>query len=1744
MSGVHDNSEPDGGAQARGGGPFGGFEPDEDTAAILAALAPSSSTEAEQVASAEKARSLPITGEFEPLVDPSLLPELPMPGDPLEGPPFIPATGSVADRWRQVIQAYEREAEALGGTPNAAPLFLEVGRIYEEELGQPRQAASAYQRAFNLDPKNPSVLHASRRLFTEVGNWAMVVQIIGYEIDGATTDERRATLLAEKGTILEDKLSNPDEAQRAFRSALEQWSAEPLALNALERLHLYRKEYEPLYALYQSALSVANKPERRLPLILTSAQLAEDRLDDPSAAIQHYQEILQIDPANAVALEALRRLTLQTERWDEYVAVLTRTAELSEDPRIAGQHLVAAARVLQDKKDDPEQALHALLSALERAPEELLILKEIEVLYAQNDRMDEVVKVLRREAEVTSEPRERVPILAKLGALSEDLGLIDEAIEAFQDAVHLMPSYLPARQALGRLFERGERWADLAELFRREVEVERDGVAKVTQLFKLAEIRSTRLDDVDGAIVALQDLLVIKPDYPPAWAQLEMLYAVKGAWPELVRLLEEQLAFANDPDQQLLLLARIGQVAEEKADDLAAATAAFERMLAVRPDHLVAIRNLVRLAERQERYSEMLDYLETEIRITQDPRDLVHLHYRAAMVLHNHLQRTDEARARFEEVLNLDPGYLPALRGLGRIYGSGGESDALLAMYRRELEATESPERQVTLLFRMVDVALEQQKDELKAIEFLQEILEKEATNLPALRALAELHSRRGENDLLVEVLRREAESLTEPADRAATLLRVAEICEDRLDRADQAAEVYQEVLRLGHDFDAAISGLVRIYSAAGLWNALSRALRTAYDHARSDSARAAILVRSAEVAGDKLGNLDSAAESLERALELLPNQVAILTQLERISVARRDWRRATAVSTALAHHETDPRLYAARQIRIAVMKETQLDPPESGAENYRLALETVPDHPVALRALELAYLRAKNWNGLVALYHRDALLTKDDPRRVVLYTRAAEVAEIRIERDPQAGDLYAKALEIDPHYLPALHGRRRIAERAQDTATVLETLQAEGAVSADVAHAKEVLFEAARVRQDGLGDIPGAIETYKMVLDRAPDHLGAFNRLEAIYLEQESWRPLLELLTNRASAVSEPIEQAKLLAAAAEITQDRLQDVDGAVNLYREVLSRDESNAVALTRLGPALFRREAWDEAIDVFHRTLSNTQDPDAHLVAYKALGVIYQEHRQDLVKSVQSFQQALQADPTDTDCLRRLASVYQGAQDWNSAVNVLLRLADAEPTPQAKIKTLLELGRTYADGLSDAKNAIRAYRKVIDLDPANAESVLKLTELYEQENDWQALAKVMDAYVRLLAPEEKHKAAPLHLKMADVFENRLDDDNRAINALKYALDAQPDLVPALENMARLYSKDPETYPQSVAAHRQLLKLDPFRVASYREMHRMFERLGQHDKAFVVAEVLVLLRAQQQDEDLYYHEHKSRVAPRAFGSLTDADHERLIVHPGERGPMREALAVLGSELSKLYPGDLARHGLNRRTDIEGPKSQHPMRILANELAEVLGAPPFEVLISKQNELGLAIENSRPLALIVGVKVGHRIQDKDQRFLMARMLEKLRGGHHLLERIPAAELETIIWAIAKMSNPSGSVPIDSSRLDAVTRSLLKTISSRGRRDLEMVGKGLFKTHIDVTKHKKAAGNSANRAGLVVTNDLEVAVRHIARSNPSVRPVWRDAEAARETIGTVDEIRDLLGYAVSEEYFSVRSKLGFSIQS
>lgn len=1672
------------------------------------------------------------------------LPELPEAGPPVDGSPFEARAAESASMWERQIEVYEREAASLGSTPAAALIHLEIGRIQEEHLGRIRQAADAYQRAHQLSPREPTILHACRRLFAVANQWNMVAEILENEVEAAETVERKATLLAELGGILEEKARDAEGAIRAYERAVECWPAEPIAIAALERLYLFEHRYEDLYRVYESALAVATGAERRLPLLISAAQIAEDRLELTDNAISHYREVLELEPKSEIALAALRRLTHRSERWEDFVEVLLRSAETAEDAESKSGYLVGASRVQNERLDQPDRALRSLLKALESTPSDLSILRDIETLYERNHRFEDVAKVLTRELETTTDDRERVPILFKLGTvLEEHLQREEDALASYREAVRLMSTHVPARQALGRMYGRTGRWSDLAELFEMEIRLEEDDAGRVSKLYKLAELYDAKLDDETKAISILRDLLEIRSDYQPARKYLERLLQRREDWTELVRLYGEEVQLTHDVEQKVFLLGRIGIIAEEKARDFEAAEQAYRQILELVPRHLSAIRTLSRLATQREDWAEVLRMHELEAEATEDQQELVAILHRTGVVTEERLQDVDGAMVQYEKALALNPSYLPALRSLGRIYGRQQRWDELVAMFERELEVIRSPEQQVALLFRIVDVYSNQTKQDDLAVRALERVLKVDPDSLPALRALAEIHERNHDSERLVETLIRESETREDPKEKATALLRVAELCEERLERPDRAAETHEQVLRLGYGLDPSIRALVRLYSAQGMWSELSRALETAFEHARDDASRAAILVRCAEVAGDRLHNLDSAADHLEQALRYDPNNRTTLSRLERVSLARRDWQRALQVAEKLADQESDPRQYAARQIQIAAIKEGQLEPPQSGAENYRRALERVPDHPVALRAMELAYLSAQNWTGLARLFHREALVTSSPTQRAHLFCRAAEVAEEHEHDFGFAVRMFDLALAEQPDFLPALRGRRRLAERLDDPETILQCIRVEGQVTAEPERARDLLFEAGKLQQDRFGDVDAAVEAYQGVLQRAPEHEPAFRRLEAIYLERRHVDRLLDLYERRAGAIDNHEEQASLLFDAGKAAQSELHDVERAIGYYQQVLERDSRHAGAVERLGPIRFARSEWDEAIDAFHRTLAVSKNADAKLEALKSLGIIYQEHRTDLVRAVQSFHAALQADPRDVDSLRRLGAVYKEARDWGSAVNVFLRLAEATPSLEEKVGSLLQLGELYEQGVRQTDNAIMAYRKVLEIAPSNQVAILRLIDLYESTQDWTALAETTSAYVQTLGPADRAKAAPLHMKVADVYEMRLRDDDRAIRSLQAALEAKPDEGKALERLAALYGKKRETYPQAIDAHRRLLGLYPFRTQSYREMFTMYEELKEYDKAFVLAEVLVFLRAANQDEEYFYELHRSKVAPRAEGRLPTRDHVRWVVHPGERGPVRDIFEVLSAELGRVFPGDLSPYGLNPRTDKHGPKSDLAVRKLADELAEVLNVPAFDLWTSQKAGLDVFLENERPPALIVGQQFGRRLQDADQRFLLSRELERLKGGHALLAQLGPRQIEGILWAVASLVNPGVQAQVDPAVADQMQRAI-RGVSSKARKQLEDAGALLIRGPVDVARHQAAMDHTANRAGLVMTNDVSVAVRNIAKRYPNVRPVFRDASGAEETVGQIPEVRELLAFAISEEYFAARARLGFSIQT
>src|SRR5205823_1903534 len=154
------------------------------------------------------------------------------------------------------------------------------------------------------------------------------------------------------------------------------------------------------------------------------------------------------------------------------------------------------------------------------------------------------------------------------------------------------------------IYDKNNRYPELADLYRSELDREKDPALSVSRLYKLAELLELRLAQDEDAIKVLTHLLSIEPGHGPAAKALERLLRKHERHEELLVLLKKELELTADRDRKVYLLTEIARIAEEKRGDYDRAAAAVERILALAPRNLEAMRSLARIEERRGRFAD------------------------------------------------------------------------------------------------------------------------------------------------------------------------------------------------------------------------------------------------------------------------------------------------------------------------------------------------------------------------------------------------------------------------------------------------------------------------------------------------------------------------------------------------------------------------------------------------------------------------------------------------------------------------------------------------------------------------------------------------------------------------------------------------------------------------------------------------------------------------------------------------------------------------------------------------------------------------------------------------------------------------------------------------------------------------------------------------------------------------------------------------------------------------------------
>lgn len=1634
---------------------------------------------------------------------------------------------------QELIAVLEREAKALGQDPAAARLHHEMGLLWEGPLKNARNAAVCYQNAYRLNPKFIANIRAARRLFAEVGNWQMVAQLVDAEAGAVEAEPERVALMLEKARILEDRLGKADDALALLQQCRQRWPSDVSILQAIEAALEPRHDPAALREIRVAIAGLTQDPALGAQYLVAAARLCEGALQQSSEAAELYRRAFALRREDLTVLSAVERSAERKGDREELLASLRAQAEKAGAGGAPTWYRISR---VYEQMSQPEKALEALLAGRKVAPHDPVVLDELARTLESAGRWQELSEVLQARIARLTDTHERVGLNLRLGALFETvLGNDDAAIECYKVVLSIAPTNLAAVSGVGKLSAKKKDWAGLLAVLDLELAGTDDPRQKVARQYKAAELLETRLERLDEAVTRYRQCLQTQPGYLPAQKALVRIFERLDRWDDLVALYEEDARNTQDRDQLIAILSRIANIHEERRKDLPAAAATLKRILEIVPEHLPTIRALAHACEKAGLWEELLKTNELEAGLAGDSRQVISLLHTNAEILEDQLKRKDDAIAAYKKALSLSANYLPALKALGRLYAQSGRWEELVEMNRQEAEITPNPEAAAGLIFRVGELQEEKLGRLDDAIAAYQEVLTLSPSHFPALRALSRIYRAQRNWESLVEVLRAEAAARTDSAEKANTLFRVAALWEDELGRADLAIETYKSVLELVPDHGPAFSALERLFTADGSFKELAALLERELKIALPAEVHTAAYEKLAALYVDRFQDTARAEQCYEEVLKLQPGHVGALKGLEILRAGDRV--RRAEIRARLAGAITDARAAVALRLSAAADRDVLGQLP---LDDLRQCAQQAPDDPRVVAEYVRVLKKVEDWEALTAWYEKRLQAPLSADVRLSLFLRLGEVCEWNVGRDDKALASYRAAAELEPTCLCALRGARRVLARAGKDGEVYQLLMAEAQAARDPALAQGLLLEAGQVAEQKLKSVEMARQAYQAVLARDPLEPRAGERMEALLAATGGAKEIAELHLKKGAgreASKDAAAAAEEYVAAAKSFAGPLKDERRAFEALEHALRNAPTHPAALQLKGDLCLAAGRHADAAQAYLQRLEQGGDGAELAVLHYRLGVLLQDHLGEPARATAHLQTAYNADATNVDTLERLGAIHLAAGNWGGAADVLRRLIEGTKDPARLSKHLVSYAHVAEVGLGDPKAAVASYKKALELVPGDNGVLDKLAALYERLGSLTELSTALEQQAfNAAADGDKPRAVSLRVRAAELFV-RQNDLQKAVQNYRFAVELAPDQVAPRAALADLMSKAGSMPAAAIEEHRAVLRLDPTRLDSYHSLFRMWAASRQLDKAICGAHVLAFLKALTEAETASFTDARSRAPADTAEVLTDEEIDGVLQHPSARGPLSDVMRIIGDQLHKVFEPGLDDLGIGKGDRL---KADHPQFKLAKGLCANFKVEKLEVYQAKVGA-HIALENTDPLSMIVGVDVVRRYQAREQRFLFARAAYQLRNKMPIAYKLDTQRLTDLLGNAIRVAAP-GFNRLGKPDPD-MSKRLRKAMSGKAIKALEAVIPEIERAKtLDVAAWLQAASWSADRAGLLLSGDIAASL--VVRLKEDVGAAGQRLDTTDQLLNAVRRRRDLyelLAFVTSDDFFKLRVRLRLS---
>lgn len=1193
------------------------------------------------------------------------------------------------------------------------------------------------------------------------------------------------------------------------------------------------------------------------------------------------------------------------------------------------------------------------------------------------------------------------------------------------------------------------------------------------------------------------------------------------------------------PEAKIALFTRLGRWYSEKVARPDLGLPCFQAVLSVDPAHDGALEGTAQVYRRAQQWQELGQVLVARADRAPTPAQARDLRAEAADILETKLNEAAHARDLFEQIFAEDPGHQKATDALARIYQRAEDHAGFAKILERRAEALRG-EAKIETICKLAELYEDQLNNLPEATRRYEAALELDPLALTALRGLDRIYNRTGKYKELLHNLERQVSISATPRQKIKLFERIAGIHDEEFLDHLKAAEAYESILQIDGAHEGSLTALVRHYRALDRWEDCVSLYEKNLRIATEDKRRIELHLAMGRVLVDQVGSPERARHAFEKVLELDPDHAGALESLASVRAATGDAMAALSAIESLAVRATSPESKADLWIRAAKMLEEKGDR-DGAIERYKKALDAQKNNLAAAASLRAAYLHRGDATSAVELIGREIESAEGNLAKARLYGDMAELLREKLKDNDRAKEAATKAVDLDP---TSILGLMITGDIAFEAGRFIEASKSyDSIVNRIDALPKPRGIQVLMQYVDALGKSGGAekaVGAAKTLLTLAPDDPGAIRRAAKANLDTGKAKESAALYQDLVERFGDTLETDEKAETMLRFGEARLKagDPDGAISPLNEASDLAPDSPEPILLLCKVYEAKKDFEEVVRLKTRRL-DVVGGDERSALLLEIGEILATQLNDRTRAAKSYVAALDERPDDRKILTKLMQLYSEEKDWGKLVEVVVKLASKVDDKKQKAKYLHTAAIVTARQIGDLDKAVQLYDQVLELDPSLDKALAEAIEIHGDKNDHEGVERLLKVELeRATDSGDNAKMLATFEKLGVLYKDKLGWTGEAIDAYEAAQTLEPDNDARNELLATLYASDPAQYlDKAVSAQTPILRRHPYKPDAYRLLRKLYTESKRADAAFCLCQALFCMNFAEPDEERFFRRMRSETAAAAQDRFSDDDWSSSIMHADADPRITAIFTIIEPAVLKKNGQPLEALGYQPAYALDLSRHPYPMSQTLFYASGVLGMEPPLTFQNPNDGSGVSFLHAHTPAIVLGAAaLATELPTQAAAFIAARHLTYYRPGLYLRHLVPTGTgLRAWLFAAIKLITPAFPVAKELEGQVKENLAVIEPMIVGPMRDqlASVVTKLLQSGAIDLKKWVAAVDLSADRAGFVIANDLELANEMI-----------KAADEASSAVAQKERLKELLLFAVSEEYFALRQKLAINIDA